>query len=124
MSAFAAMEALSCQVRQGVLGLAVQGELVILRCLIRSLSAMQFDVAEQKGHKGLPTEHCIADLLVVSFHLSVQLLEETAGKVMRRFVIPSAVGALCRLVGLLEIAVQVGTLMVLICNRALGLFKR
>jgi hypothetical protein len=44
--------------------------------------------------------------------------------VMRRFVIPSAVGALCRLVGLLEIAVQVGTLMVLLCNRALGLFKR
>ena len=43
---------------------------------------MQFDLAEQKGHKGLPTEHCIADLLVVSFQLSFQLLEETAGKVM------------------------------------------
>ena len=73
---------------------------------------MQFDVAEQKGHKGLPTEHCIADYLVVSFHLSFQLHEETAGKLIRRFVIPPAVGALCRLVGLLEIAVQVGTLMV------------
>ena len=85
---------------------------------------MQFDVAEQKGHKGLPTEYCIADLRVVSFHLSFQLLEETAGKVMRRFVIPPAVGALCRLVGLLEIGVQVGALMVLLCNRALGLFKR
>ena len=85
---------------------------------------MQFDVAEQKGHKGLPTEHCIADLLVVSFHLSVQLLEETAGKVMRRFVVPPAVGALCRLVGLLENAVQVRTLMVLLCNRPLGVFKR
>ena len=77
-------------------------------------------MAEQKGHKGLPTEHCIADLLVVSF----QLLEETADKVMRRFVIPSAVGALCRLVVLHEVAVQVGTLMALLCNRALGLFKR
>ena len=88
---------------------------------------MQFDVAEQKGYKGLPTEHCIAELLVVSFHLSFhlsfQLLEETAGKVMRRFVIPSAVGALCRLVGRLEIAVQVGTLMIPLCDRALGLFK-
>ena len=71
-----------------------------------------------------PSTACIADLLVVSFHLNFQLLEETAGKVMRRFVIPSAVGALCRLVGLLEIGVQVGALMVLLCNRALGLFKR
>ena len=61
LSAFTPLEALFCQVRQGVLGMAVKGELVILRCLIRSLSAMQFDVAEQKGHKGLPTEHCIAD---------------------------------------------------------------
>ena len=85
---------------------------------------MQFDVAEQKGHKGPPTEHCIADWLVVSFQLGFQLLEETAGNVMRRFVISPAVGALCCLVGLLEIAVQVGTLMILLCNRALGLFKR
>jgi hypothetical protein len=44
--------------------------------------------------------------------------------VVLRFVIPSAIGALCRLVGLLEIGVQVRTLMVLLCNRALGLFKR
>ena len=73
---------------------------------------MQFDVAEQKGHKGPLTEHCIAVLFVVSLRLSFLLLEETAGKVMRRFVIPFAAGALCRLVGLLEIAVQVGTLMV------------
>ena len=85
---------------------------------------MQFDVAEQKGHKGPLIEHCIAVLFVVSFRLSFLLLEETAGKVMRRFVIPFAVGALCRLVGLLEIAVQVGTLMILLCDRALGLFKR
>ena len=60
----------------------------------------------------------------VSFHLSFQLLEATAGQVMRRSVIPPAVGALCRLVGLLEIGVQVGALMVLLCNRALALFKR
>jgi hypothetical protein len=43
---------------------------------------------------------------------------------VRVFIIPSAVSALCRLVGLLEIAVQVGELMALLCNRALGLFKR
>jgi hypothetical protein len=44
--------------------------------------------------------------------------------VMGGLIIFSAIGALCCLVGLLEIAVQVGELMVLLCNRALGLFKR
>ena len=85
---------------------------------------MQFDVSEQEGYKGTPSENGIMHLIVVGSLLNVQLLEETAGQVMRRFVIPPDVGALCRLVGLLEIAVQVGTWMVLLCNRALGLFKR
>ena len=85
---------------------------------------MQFDVSEQEGYKGTPTENGIMHLIVVGSLLSFQLLEETPGKVVRRLVISCAVGALCRLVGLLEIAVQVGTLMVLLCNRALGLFKR
>jgi hypothetical protein len=44
--------------------------------------------------------------------------------VMGALIISSAIGALCCLVGLLEIAVQVGELMALLCNRALGLFKR
>ena len=85
---------------------------------------MQFDVSEQEGYKGTPTENGIMHLIVVGSLLSFQLLEESAGKVVRRFVIPSSIGALCRLVGLLEIGVQVGALMVLLCNRALGLFKR
>ena len=85
---------------------------------------MQFDVSEQEGYKGTPTENGITHLIVVGSLLSVQLLKESAGQVVCRFVIPPAIGALCRLVGLLEIAVQVGTLMVLLCNRALGFFKR
>ena len=85
---------------------------------------MQFDVSEQEGYKGTPTENGIKHLIVVGSLLSFQLLEQSAGKVVCRFVIPSAIGALCRLVGLLEIGVQVRTLMVLLCNRALGLFKR
>ena len=85
---------------------------------------MQFDVSEQEGYKGAPTENGITQLIVIGSLLSFQLLGETVGKVVRRLVIPSAIGALCRLVGLLEIAVQVGTLMALLCNRALGLFKR
>ena len=61
---------------------------------------------------------------VVGSLLSFHLLEESADKVVRLVVIPSAIGALCRMVGLLEIGVQVGMLMVLLCNRALGLFNR
>ena len=41
-----------------------------------------------------------------------------------RFGNPPAIGAFSGLVGLLGIAVQVGTLMVPLCNRALVLFKR
>ena len=85
---------------------------------------MQFDVSEQEGYKGTPSENGILQLIVVGSLLNVQLLEQSAGQVVCRFVIPSAIGALCRLVGLLEIGVQVGALMVLLCNRALGLFKR
>jgi hypothetical protein len=98
--------------------------LVVVRCLIGPLSAMQFDVSEQEGYKGTPTENGITHLIVVGSLHSFQLLEQSAGKVVCRFVIPSAIGALSRLVGLLEIGVQVRTLMVLLCNRALGLFKR
>ena len=85
---------------------------------------MQFDVSEQEGYKGAPTENGITQLIVIGFLLSFQSFEKSAGQVVRRFVIPSATGVLCRLVGLLEIGVQVRTLMVLLCNRALGLFKR
>ena len=99
-SAFTELEALFCQVRQGVLGLAVQ------------------------GYNGTPTENGITQLLVIDSLLSFQLLEETDSKVVRRFVIPSAIGSLCRLVVLLEIGVQVGTLMVLLFERALGFFNR
>ena len=72
----------------------------------------------------MPTENGITHLIVVGSLLSFQLLKQSAGKVVRRLVFPSAIGTLCRLVGLLEIGVQVGALMVLLCNRALGLFKR
>ena len=85
---------------------------------------MHFDMSEQEGYKGTPTENGITHLIVLGSLLSVQLLEESAGQVVCRFVIPSAIGALCLLVGLLEIGIQVRTLMVLLCNRALGLFKR
>jgi hypothetical protein len=33
--------------------------LVVVRCLIGPLSAMQFDVSEQEGYKGAPTENGI-----------------------------------------------------------------
>ena len=85
---------------------------------------MQFDVSQQEGHKGTPTEHGIADLIVVGRVCQLQLFQQFAGEVMGGLIISSAIGALCCLVGLLEIAVQVGELMVLLCNRALGLFKR
>ena len=85
---------------------------------------MEFDVSELEGYKGTPTENGITQLIVVGSLLSFQLFEKSAVQVVRRFVISSAIGALCRLVGLLEIGVQVGALMVLLCNRALGLFKR
>ena len=85
---------------------------------------MEFDVSEQEGYKGTPSENGIMHLIVVGSLLNVQLLEESAGQVVCRFVIPSAIGALCRLVGLLEIGVQVRTLKVLLCNRVLRLFKR
>ena len=85
---------------------------------------MQFDVSQQKGHKGTPTKHCIAELIVVSLVYQLQLFQQFAGEVMGGLIIASAIGALCCLVGLLEIAVQVGELMVLLCNRALSLFKR
>ena len=49
---------------------------------------MQFDVSEQEGYKSTPSENGIMHLIVVGSFLNVQLLEETAGKVMRRFVIP------------------------------------
>jgi hypothetical protein len=49
---------------------------------------MQFDVSEQEGYKGTPSENGIMHLIVVGSLLNVQLLEETAGQVMRRFVIP------------------------------------
>ena len=55
--------------------MAVQGSLVKIRCLIRSLQAMQFDVSEQQGHKRPPTEHGIADLIVVGLVLRFQLLQ-------------------------------------------------
>ena len=85
---------------------------------------MQFDVSEQEGYKGAPTENGITQLIVIGSLLSFQLFEKSAGQVVRRFVIPSALGCLCRLVGLLEIAVQVGALMGLLFNRPLALFKR
>ena len=85
---------------------------------------MEFVVSEQEDYKGTPTENGITYLIVVGSLLSFQLFEKSAGKLVRRFVIPSAIGALCRLIGLLEIGVQVRTLMVLLCNQALGLFKR
>ena len=85
---------------------------------------MEFVVSEQEDYKGTPTENGITQLIVVGSLLSFQLFEKSAGKLVRRFVIPSAIGALCRLIGLLEIGVQVRTLMVLLCNQALGLFKR
>ena len=70
------------------------------------------------------TEHGIADLIVVGRVCQLQLFQQFAGEVMGGLIISSAIGALCCLVGLLEIAVQVGELMVLLCNRALVLFKR
>ena len=85
---------------------------------------MQFDVSQQEGHKGTPTKHGIADLIIVGLVLQLQLFQQFAGEVKGGLVILLAVGTLCRFVGLLEIAVQVGVLLVLLCNRALALFKR
>ena len=85
---------------------------------------MQFDVSQQKGHTGTPTEHCIADLIGVGRVCQLQSFQQFAGEVMGGLIIASAIGALCCLVGLLEIGVQVGTLRVFPCNRVLGFFKR
>lgn len=55
---------------------------------------MQFDVSEQEGYKGAPTENGITQLIVVGSLLSFQLFEKSAGQVVRRFVILSAISAL------------------------------
>ena len=39
--------------------------MVVVRCLIGPLSAMQFDVSEQEGNKGTPSENGIMHLIVV-----------------------------------------------------------
>jgi hypothetical protein len=53
--------------------------LVVVRCLIGPLSAMQFDVSEQEGYKGAPTENGITQLIVVGSLLSFQSFEKSAG---------------------------------------------
>ena len=47
----------------------------------------------KRAYKSMPTENGITHLIVVGSLLSFQLLEESAGKVVCRFVIPSAIGA-------------------------------
>ena len=68
---------------------------------------MQFDVSHQQGHKGMPTEHGIAYLIVVGRVCQLSLFQQFAGEGMGGLIVRSAIGALCCLVGLLEIAVQV-----------------
>ena len=48
---------------------------------------MQFDVSHQQGHKGMPTEHGIAYLIVVGRVCQLQLFQQFAGELMGGLII-------------------------------------